>query len=123
MKIKIFLDCHVKSMAEIERLQAVMILAASAKGHPVVKSLPISPMQRKMTAILTYPLHKPVRVDIVRETNFWFVGEVVWEICKAYEDIYKKSKANVWGHVLSDLVIEGLEIDTDTYQIDVTVGS
>jgi len=70
---------------------------------------------RTYTFDLTYPLSKVARVTIKPYTcnkrEQMSVGYLLWQLARAYKAVYKKHKQyGVWGHAISDLAFESLEI-------------
>jgi len=87
-----------------------------------------------ITIYLDYPLGKIVEITsyAIRRTfeeqserrYFFTVGQIAWEIAKIYADIYqnKWEKVGVWGHGLSDLHLEEIQI-RDGNILTIYVGS
>lgn len=70
---------------------------------------------------IDYPLNEPVNVPLNRKGG-WRVGHLVVAIQDLYRRIYKEPKRyGIWGHGISDLVIERIYIDKAT-QRQVTLG-
>lgn len=71
---------------------------------------------------LCYPLSVVVKFDI----EFDSLHKLIDEIRRCYKEIYKNRKniieCGVWGHDISDLVIESIKIYEDNL-VDVSIGS
>lgn len=98
---------------------------------------------RRLKVNIDYPLSK--------KASFWYTWEKWFEpsdlilaICDQYRNIYKeealsltectssptiynRGKSNgkwgIWGHVIEDLYLEKITIDTDTLEVNLSVGS
>lgn len=121
----------------IEEFASFTEVKASAIGVQFVK-----PVTGKV--YLTYPLDVIVEADIVNSRS---VGQILWQIAKTYDFIYKDEdetcetevvpvdergsllnrnstdgKYGIWGHDLGDLVFEKLAI-YDNNVIEIWIGS
>lgn len=86
---------------------------------------------RALTFDLVYPLSVTARVTVRpyarvgwkgRKSEWMDVGYVLWQLARAYKEIYRKHKRyGVWGHAITDLVFESLSISDNIG--DVGIGS
>jgi hypothetical protein len=65
---------------------------------------------RKLTFVLDYPLAYDA-VEVRSRKNGWTVADIVSVVQQIYRKIYKRPGYwGIWGHGISDLVIEQFEI-------------
>jgi hypothetical protein len=85
------------------------IATRSASGffedtRPGADPLPTTPR-----CVLDYPLEVPVLFTIETRDGFWSVWDICIAIANQYARVYEQgSRYGVWGHDLTDLVIEDL---------------
>jgi hypothetical protein len=82
-------------------------------GTPVLCGDTIISTKPQIKFVITYPLEKPV--TFTRTRKKWTFQNVVDEVRKIYQkNIYanaaQENKYGVWGHGISDLSIEALDI-------------
>jgi len=79
--------------------------------------------------VIDYPIRKDVHVTVDRcradgePTQRWSAGYIAWAVAQEYVRIYRAyRKHGVWGHVLGDLWLEGMDVYADGY-VDLWIGS
>jgi hypothetical protein len=94
---------------------------------------------KALTIVFKYPLTKEARLEFKSETGFTR-SEIIECIRAGYRKIYAEdagecapdlpcwmaapgSKWGIWGHSIGDLVIEGMDVNTDTGIVELWIGS
>lgn len=140
--LKLQCDVHIKSLTEITREQADKIII----GYDEDEASIFKYFDDTISGIvnITYPLTTP---DVVVIKSVDSIGELLWDIAQGYKRIYddetettkqsvisqeergqllNRNKTNgihgIYGHDLSDLVFEGIELMDDGI-IEILVGS
>jgi hypothetical protein len=68
-----------------------------------------APLPATARCLLDYPLEVPVLFTIETGANFWNLWDVCVAIANQYARVYEQAdRYGVWGHDLTDLVIENL---------------
>lgn len=99
-----------------------MIMSPDGSIH--VKKTPVNPV----TVYLDYPFNQIAEVTINPYINdnepFMDFGYLVWQISRAYADIYKNKweEFGIWGHAFEDLWLEIMQIRENNI-ITIYVGS
>jgi hypothetical protein len=80
--------------------------------------------KNRIRVLVAYPIRKPVLFDIhAQDPSIGFTRkELALNIGKMYDEVYaNEDKYGVWGHLMGDLVLVGLEYDTvnDIYCLSV----
>lgn len=78
---------------------------------------------KEFTVIIDYPLEKPVTFKLNTQNGLTF-KQLINEIRNFYKLIYKEpEKYEIWGHNISDLWIEKIQIEHQNNTITLVIGS
>ena len=82
------------------------------------------PPNRNYTLVIEYPLDDEYKFVIKTGKNGMGTICLLKYIYKFYKEIYKnEEKYGVWGHAISDLVIEQIQVSHKNKSIRIDVGS
>ena len=82
------------------------------------------PPNQTFELIIDYPVSTWARYKIRTGKKGMGLGKLLGVIGKSYEKVYAaETKYGVWGHYITDLAIEGIQIDFEKKVIRLDVGS
>lgn len=82
------------------------------------------PPNKTYTLTIDYPLDKPAKFKISTGKNGLSFLSLLKRIGSLYKKVYEnEDKYGVWGHVIDDLQLEGIDINHKKNTIDLYIGS
>lgn len=82
------------------------------------------PPNQTFELVIDYPVSTPAVYKIKTGKRGMGLGRLLRKIGEAYRRVYKaEAKYGVWGHYITDLAIEGINVNYKTKRITLDVGS